>query len=94
METATAQPESANGIELQESMSEAGQPMKLETGSASRAAEVHEAPDRSGEGEGEVAILSGEGLQANHVPPEQQEPKFEPAAGMHIAEIGMHLLGE
>ena len=77
-------------------MAEAGDQIKLENGSASRAAEVLEAPDRSGQGEGEVAILSGEGLQAIHAPPnpEQQEAKLEPLAGTHVVETGMSILGK
>lgn len=86
-----AQPELVNGIKPQMSEPEAGQKLELQNGTVSRATEVHEVPDRSGQGEGEVAVLNGEGLQANHAPPDsvQQEAATEPDAGYIYARKGI-----
>lgn len=74
--------EPINGVN--KGLLEAEEKMELGNGIVDGPTEVHEAPARIGPQEdGEVAVLSGEGLQANHAPTsEQQEAQVKPPAGM------------
>ncbi len=76
-DTDGTRPEPINGVGAEQPEQGLAGGIKPANGTAGEAAEVHEGPDSGGAQESaDVAVLSGEGLQANHAPPssEQQQP--------------------